>query len=102
MEGRDHGGWQAWYRRADYKRVLETAADKEDLPETLDKWLGIAERLKRELIRSGRVVHRALLEPEAFATWCAEKAVSSMRVHGASSRRNHPIGWMAAEDGLYP
>jgi hypothetical protein len=60
-----------WYKRADYKRILEIMADAEKLPLTFDKWQKLAEQLEAAQKRTGMTVVRAHLDPEKFVAWCA-------------------------------
>jgi hypothetical protein len=59
-----------WYRRDNYRRVLEVMADHEKLPTTFDKWQGRAEMAERQLKREGQLVFRVPLDADEFAQWC--------------------------------
>lgn len=61
-----------WYKRADYRRILEIMDDAEQLPTTFDKWQGRAESMERQQIRAGIPVIRAYIDPDKFVAWCAE------------------------------
>ncbi|BEV00100.1 hypothetical protein [Novosphingobium olei] len=60
-----------WYRRADYRRVLEVMLDAENLPRTFDKWQGQAERAETDFKRRGHATVRAYVDPNDFVAWCA-------------------------------
>lgn len=61
----------AWYKRADYSRILEIMDDREVFSPTFDKWQSKAEDTERQMKARGFVVVRAHIDPEHFAAWCA-------------------------------
>ena len=61
-----------WYKREDYKRILEIMEDADVLPPTYDKWLHGAEMGMEKMKRSGRMVVRAYIDPQTFPAWCVE------------------------------
>ncbi len=60
-----------WYRKRDYARIVSLMADTGQLPKSYERWRERAERLERSLRAAGRRSMRALIEPKAFARWCA-------------------------------
>lgn len=62
-----------WYRRDNYRRVLEVMIDRDILPRTFDKWLGLAEKAERRLQKEGHIVLRASLDADEFVKWCRAK-----------------------------
>lgn len=63
-----------WYARDDYRRILEVMEDAHLLPKTFDKWLYRAEKTRQEHLRSGVIVVKAQIEPDAFVAWCRENS----------------------------
>jgi hypothetical protein len=59
-----------WYYRGDYKRILEIMTDSDTFPETYDKWVRTAEAAEKHAKKSGRYVIRAMIDPDAFVSWC--------------------------------
>ncbi|MBM1171721.1 hypothetical protein [Microvirga arabica] len=64
-----------WYRREDYPRIREMMADRHNLAPTYESWLAAAENNEEVGRQAGLHVSRILIEPEAFARWCAKKNV---------------------------
>ena len=60
-----------WYRKRDYARIVSLMADTGQLPNSYERWRYRAERLERALRAAGKTSMRALIEPKAFARWCA-------------------------------
>jgi hypothetical protein len=60
----------AWYRRADYDRLMSIFPDREELPDTFEDWLSDAQRTYNELLLNGIIVEKAFLDPETFPKWC--------------------------------
>lgn len=65
----------AWYRREDFPRLRQVMEDADRLPDTFELWALSAEQVEREVARSGVIVVRAMLDPDAFVAWCAERGV---------------------------
>ena len=61
----------AWYKRADYPRILDIMTDSHKLPTTFDKWQKLAEDTERTARQRGLTVVRAHIDPENFVAWCA-------------------------------
>jgi hypothetical protein len=64
-----------WYRREDYQRIREIMTDRHNLAPTYESWLAAAENNEIVGMEAGLQLRRILIEPEAFAVWCAEKGV---------------------------
>src|SRR4051812_29083997 len=64
-----------WYRRDDYKRVLDVMTDAHLLPPTFDKWLHIAEQVIESSKRQGLLPVKAHIEPEPFPDWCRKRGL---------------------------
>ncbi|MBJ6123982.1 hypothetical protein [Microvirga splendida] len=64
-----------WYRREDYPRIREMMADRHNLAPTYESWLAAAENNESVGRDAGLHVNRILIEPEAFARWCAAQGV---------------------------
>jgi hypothetical protein len=65
-----------WYRREDYAAVRSAMADRHVLASSYDQWLAAAQNNESVAQQAGLRVVRAVIEPEAFARWCAEKNLS--------------------------
>ncbi len=63
----------AWYRREDYRRILEIMEDAAELPATYDEFLAMFARGERMLKAAGRIVVRAQIEPDKFIAWCRHR-----------------------------
>lgn len=84
-----------WYKRADYKRILEIMVDRENLPPTFDKWQSLAEKAEEMIRRQGRVPLRAHLDPDKFVAWCAERGLdinANARTRFAADQTHWEIG----------
>jgi hypothetical protein len=64
-----------WYRREDYSRLREMMSDRHNLAPTYDQWLAAAENNESVGRQAGLEIVRVMIEPEAFARWCAEKGM---------------------------
>jgi hypothetical protein len=63
----------AWYRRDQWPRLREVAADPEILEETYDGWLMLAEDAMRKLARKGIKPQPLDIDVEELVSWCREK-----------------------------
>ncbi|MBF9195923.1 hypothetical protein [Microvirga terrestris] len=64
-----------WYRPEHYQRIREMMSDRHNLASTYESWLAAAENNEAVGRATGLQVRRILIEPEAFAGWCAERNV---------------------------
>ena len=64
-----------WYSRDDYVRIREMMNDRHNLAPTYDAWLAAAENNESVGREAGLQILRIMIEPEAFARWCAERGV---------------------------
>ena len=60
-----------WYREDDYSEVLRIMADGKVLPDTFKDWHQKAQAVERQVKASGKLAHRAIVDPKAFVGWCA-------------------------------
>ncbi|MHA3791621.1 hypothetical protein [Sphingomonas sp. YL-JM2C] len=81
-----------WYRRADYKRVLEIMADRDVLPSTFDKWQSRAEGAERALKGAGHQVYRAVIDPDHFVEWCNANG-HDVDAKGRNAFASNPRNW---------
>lgn len=65
-----------WYDREDYRRILDIMKDADVLPATYEKWRYRADKVARDIERSGGVVIRAKIDPDAFLAWCAARRLN--------------------------
>ena len=64
-----------WYSREDYPRVREMMSDRHNLASTYEQWLAAAENNESVGRQAGLDIVRVMIEPDAFARWCAGKGV---------------------------
>jgi hypothetical protein len=62
-----------WYDREDYPRIVAMMEDAHVLAPVYEQWLAAAENNEREAQRVGVRTLRAIIRPDAFAAWCAER-----------------------------
>ncbi|MGB3044158.1 MAG: hypothetical protein WBB98_13325 [Xanthobacteraceae bacterium] len=62
--------------REDYRRILDVMADADLLPATYEKWRYRADRLERDIQRSGGIAVRAKIDPDAFVSWCTARGLN--------------------------
>ncbi len=65
-----------WYSRENYPRILALVADRHNLASTYDQWLMVAENNELVARQAGLEITRVMIEPDAFARWCAQKGVA--------------------------
>ena len=58
----------AWYKRAQWERLLQIAADRDDLEDTYQEWQETAEEVLRALERPGIVLRK--VDVEELLSWC--------------------------------
>jgi hypothetical protein len=64
-----------WYNRADFHALRSWFTDGDNLPKTYEEWLRTAEMREAQLRADGTQVVRALIEPVAFNSWCANQGM---------------------------
>lgn len=64
-----------WYTEEDYPELLKLFTDGPNLPATYSKWLASAQTGETHMQNQGARVVRALIRPEEFAAWCAERSI---------------------------
>jgi hypothetical protein len=64
-----------WYQREDYSRIRTMMSDPHNLAPTYEQWLAAAENNESVGRQAGLDIVRVMIEPDAFARWCAEKGV---------------------------
>ena len=74
-EGAQRIAGMPWYDREDYPRILAMMEDAHVLAPVYDQWLAAAENNEREAQRVGVRTLRAIIRPDAFAAWCAERGL---------------------------
>lgn len=65
-----------WYRREDYPRIRAIMADADRLPVGFDEWEKKAEAFERDVKRGGKIVVRAIVDPDTFPAWCRERSLN--------------------------
>ena len=78
-----------WYSCDDYPRIREMMSDRHNRAPTYDQWLMAAQNNERVGRQAGLEIGRVMIEPEAFARWCAERSLepgSAARMEYVSER----------------
>ena len=65
----------AWYRPAQWQRVRDISSDADDLEDTYEQWLSLAEQKVTELKASGLRVEKVDLDSEQLIAWCNERGL---------------------------
>jgi hypothetical protein len=63
----------AWYRREQWPRLLEVAEDADELEDTYEEWLGIANERFDEFNVPGVLLKKVDVDIEELITWCGER-----------------------------
>lgn len=74
-----------WYRREDYSRIRMMMSDPHNLATTYEQWLAAAENNESVGRQAGLDIVRVMIEPDAFARWCAQKGVEP----GSAARKDY-------------
>ncbi len=64
-----------WYRREDYFRIREMAADPHVLASTYEQWLAAAENNEAVGRQAGLEIVRVMIDPVEFKAWCLARGV---------------------------
>jgi hypothetical protein len=62
----------AWYRPQQWQRVRDISTDADDLEETYEDWLRLADNKLAELRASGLRVEKVDIDSEQLVLWCNE------------------------------
>ena len=62
----------AWYRPAQWQRVRDISSDADDLEDTYEEWLRLAEQKLAELRAAGLSVEKVDVDSERLILWCNE------------------------------
>jgi hypothetical protein len=60
----------AWYRREEWSHLLEIAADRDELEDTYEEWLHIAEMRLHEMTEAGINAMRVYINVDELQDWC--------------------------------
>jgi hypothetical protein len=63
----------AWYRRDQWPRLLEVAADADELEETYEGWLQMADERFNTFKVPGVLLKKIDVDVEELIAWCAER-----------------------------
>ncbi len=66
----------AWYRREEWERLREIAADRDVLEDTYDEWLRSARQTLLSLQAKGRRVQKTNIGVEELLRWCQSRKVA--------------------------
>jgi hypothetical protein len=65
----------AWYRPQQWQRVRDISSDADDLEETYEAWLRLAESKVIELRSAGLRVEKIDVNSEELVLWCNERGL---------------------------
>jgi hypothetical protein len=65
----------AWYRPAQWQRVRDISSDADDLEDTYEGWLRLAEQKLAELRAAGLHVEKVDVDSERLIIWCSERGL---------------------------
>lgn len=52
---------------------MEEMADRNEMHDSHDEWLGEAERVERHLASTGESARRIVIDPDEFRAWCEQR-----------------------------
>ncbi|MBW7896541.1 MAG: hypothetical protein H3C27_15645 [Opitutaceae bacterium] len=64
-----------WYKAEHYDAIRRVMADGHKLPATFHEWRMQAETGEKKNRRDGKVVIRAIIDPETFPDWCRARGL---------------------------
>jgi hypothetical protein len=65
----------AWYRPAQWLRIRDISSDADDLEDTYEEWLRLAEQKFAELRAAGLHVEKVDVDSERLILWCNERGL---------------------------
>jgi len=65
----------AWFRAADWTRLLEISEDRNELEDSHAKWLEQANRVLREVEKGGLKARRVVINLDELLAWAAARKV---------------------------
>ncbi len=60
----------AWYRPEEWPRLLEIAADRDELEDTYEEWLKNAETRLHQMVKAGINATRVYINIDELQNWC--------------------------------
>jgi hypothetical protein len=66
----------AWFRPAQWSRLLEISEDREDLEETFAEWESLAEEKLRDLRAQDLDAEKVTIDVEELLVWCKSRGLS--------------------------
>jgi hypothetical protein len=88
----------AWYRPAQWQRVRDISSDAEDLEDTYEEWLRLAEQKLTELKAGGLRVEMVEVDSEQLILWCNERGLEI----NAQARSRYAAEKLREMDGDQP
>jgi len=82
----------AWYKSEQWQQLREVSVDSDELEDTWEEWLTIAERNLKNIIVQGVFSQKVLLDVEELQAWCKERG---FQVNGES--RSYYAAWLLQE-----
>ena len=65
----------AWYRPEQWQRVRDISTDADNLEETYEEWLRLAEQKLKQLSASNMRVEKIDIDSEQLVLWCNERGL---------------------------
>ncbi|MEP6820350.1 MAG: hypothetical protein ABJA18_12515, partial [bacterium] len=65
----------AWYRPQQWQRVRDISSDADEMEDTYEAWLRLAEEKRAELIAGGLRVEKIDVDSEQLVLWCNEQGL---------------------------
>jgi len=65
----------AWYQPKQWQRVRDISTDADDLEDTYEEWLRLAEQKLAELTAAGLRAERVDIDSEQLIFWCNERGL---------------------------
>ena len=66
-----------WYEREDFYRLLELAADRNEMTADYDDWLQKATAVAREYLARGQALQIITIRPNDFLAWLDDESLSN-------------------------
>ena len=68
-----------WFEKLDYDNILAISEDADDMPDTFDRWLVLAEDAFEQCNARGMDVIRVIVNSDALAEYCRTKGLKINR-----------------------
>ncbi len=65
-----------WYRRVQYDKLLEFAADRDKLEDTYEAWTASAEEAFRNGLKAGMKMQKVYIDVDNLLAWCKQQSLA--------------------------